>query len=130
MSEDTKHNQSDHDLLIRLDTKMDRSADDIKSLGHRVEEVRHDVGVLADGIEVKIAAAVSGKMDTSRVLEMKKEADELHKKQGEDIEQLKNSLEATDRKVDKYIFMAAGGLAVLQFLLQFGPSVWQAVSGA
>lgn len=93
--------ENDHDLLIRLDTKMDRSADDIKSLAHRVEEVRHDVGIMSDNLEVKIAAAVSGKADTSRMLELKVEADKLH----DDHE---NRL----RFVERNVWAALGALAL------------------
>lgn len=94
--------QNDHDLLIRVDTKLDRAADDLKSLGHRVEEVRHDVSVLSDSMETKIAAAVSGKADTVTVNELKKSGDLIHA-----------DMEVRIRFLERYIF---GIIAVVAFV--------------
>jgi hypothetical protein len=106
--DEAQNNRSDHDLLIRLDTKMDRAADDIKSLGHRVEEVRHDVGIMADSLEVKIAAAVSGKADTQTVLDLKNSADKLH-----------DDHERRIRILERYVWTAIGALAIVQTLVAF-----------
>jgi len=114
--------QSDHDLLIRLDTKMDRSADDIKSLAHRVEEVRHDVSILSDSMEIKIAAAVSGKADTSRMMEYKTEADKIHLVHETRLDTYDDKISIVDRKIDRYIWMLGGVLGAGQL----GLTVWLA----
>lgn len=106
--DEAQNNRSDHDLLIRLDTKMDRSAEDIKSLAHRVEEVRHDVGVMSDSLEVKIVAAVSGKADTQNVLDLKAAADKVH-----------DDHERRIRSLERYVWTAIGALAIVQALVAF-----------
>lgn len=102
----TPHSQADHDLLIRLDTKMDRSAVDITSLAKGVEQVRHDVSVMSESMEVKIAAAVSGKADTTRLIEIKA-----------DLDKRIDDHEKRMRFMEKYIWMALGVLTVGQFVI-------------
>lgn len=96
--------QNDHNLLIRVDTKLDRAADDLKSLGHRVEEVRHDVSVLSDSMETKIAAAVSGKADTQRMIEIKIDHDKV------DADH-----ERRLRFLERYVWGAIAVVAVTEF---------------
>jgi hypothetical protein len=114
--------QSDHDLLIRLDTKMDRSAEDIKSLAQGVEQVRKDVSVMSESMEIKIAAAVSGKADTSIMEKYKTESDKLHEKQDERMESYEEKIETVDRKIDRYIWMLGGVLGAGQLAL----TIWLA----
>lgn len=112
----------DHDLLIRLDTKMDRSALDITGLSKNVEQVRHDVSVMAESMEVKIAAAVSGKADTSRMMEYKAEADKIHVDHENRIDGHDSKIAEVDRKIDRYIWMLAGILGAGQLAL----TIWLA----
>lgn len=114
--------QSDHDLLIRLDTKMDRSALDITGLSKNVEQVRHDVSVMAESMEVKIAAAVSGKADTSRMMEYKDAADKIHFTNISRIDELDKRIADVDRKIDRYVWMLAGVSGAGQLAL----TVWLA----
>lgn len=103
---------NDHDLLIRLDTKMDRAADDIQTVSKNVENVRHDVSVLADSMDIKIASAISGKADIVRVEELRMAGEKLH-----------DDHETRIRKLEVNLYYATGGLAVLQ--IAFG--VWVAL---
>jgi hypothetical protein len=96
--------QNDHDLLIRVDTKLDRASQDLTNLGQRVEEVRHDVSVLSDNMEVKIAAAVSGKANTVDIIEMKKDADKVH-----------DDHERRLRFLERYVWGAIAVVAVGEF---------------
>jgi hypothetical protein len=96
---------------------MDRSADDIKTLSSKVEGVRHDVSVLSDSMEVKIAAAVSGKADTSIMEKYKAESDKLHEKQEERLDGYDDKISAVDRKIDRYIWMLGGVLGAGQLAL-------------
>lgn len=98
--------QQDHDLLIRLDTKMDRAANDIQAVDKKVSDVGHDLGVMADGMELKIQTAVSGKADTVRVIEIKTEID----------------LRIADhekrlRFMERHVWMALGVVAVGEFAI-------------
>lgn len=105
--------QNDHDLLIRVDTKLDRAADDLKSLGHRVEEVRHDLSTLSDNMETKIAAAVSGKADTITLMELKKAGDEIH-----------TDHETRIRFLERYIFGIIAVVAFIQIAVGVGLSLY------
>jgi len=114
--------QSDHDLLIRLDTKMDRSAEDIQSLARGVEQVRKDVSVMSESMEVKIAAAVSGKADTVRMMEIKTEADKIHTEHEGRLDEYDDKISSVDRKIDRYIWMLGGVLGAGQLAL----TIWLA----
>ena len=105
--------QNDHDLLIRVDTKLDRAADDLKSVAHRVEEVRHDVSVLSDSMETKIAAAVSGKADTTHMLAIKIEQD----KQLDDHERRM-------RFMERYVWSAIAVITFAQFVFGIGLTLY------
>lgn len=96
----------DHDLLIRLDTKMDRAANDIQAVDKKVSDVGHDLGVMADGMELKIQTAVSGKADMVRVMEMKVEGDKVH-----------DDHEKRLRFIEKYVWMGLGIVAVGEFVI-------------
>lgn len=105
--------QNDHDLLIRVDTKLDRAADDLKSLSHRVEEVRHDVSILSDNMEIKIAAAVSGKADTMRLEQIRKEQEKVN-----------DDEERRLRFLERYVWSAIAVVAALQILFGVGLAIY------
>lgn len=98
--------QHDHDLLIRLDTKMDRAAEDIKAVDRKVSDVSRDLGVMADGLEDKIAAAVADKEDKSRVNELKAEGDKIH-----------DDHERRIRSLERYVWSAIGALTLAQIAM-------------
>jgi len=101
---------------------MDRAALDITSVSTNVEQVRQDVSVMAESMEVKIAAAVSGKADTSRMMEYKTDADKIHISHESRLDAQDDKIEAVDRKIDRYIWMLAGVLGAGQLAL----TVWLA----
>lgn len=105
---------NDHDLLIRLDTKMDRASQDLKEVSASVETVRHDVSILSDSMETKIQAAISGKADTMRVNELKLESDKLH-----------DDHESRLRRLEKYVWSALGALAIVQALMGVALAIWK-----
>lgn len=97
--EERRNSQSDHDLLIRLDTKMDRAGIDIASINSQIAN-------LSNAIDNKIAVAVSGKADLDEFNNFKAASIKSH----DDHEQ-------RIRRFEKYAWSAIGALAVIQIAL-------------
>ena len=108
MADNDQMNGADHDLLIRLDTKMDRAAKDISDLHSHVNGVRTDVQSMTASMDAKVAAAMAVKIDREDVLQMKADADKLH----EDHERRLRILE-------RYVWTAIGALAIIQIIIAF-----------
>lgn len=100
--------QQDHDLLIRLDTKMDRAGTDIGQLHTHLTTVHRSLETLAANFDQKIASSVGLKMDREDVLQMKNDADKLH-----------TDHETRIRRLERYAWSAIGVLAVAQIALAF-----------
>lgn len=95
--------RADHDLLIRLDTKMDRAGSDMQQLHEHISTVHRSVETLNSTIDTKVAAAVAVKLDREDAMLMKAEADKIH-----------DDHEKRIRKLEKYVWAAIGALAILQ----------------
>lgn len=102
-------NGNDHDLLIRLDTKMDRAAKDIADVHTHINHVRVEMQSFSTTVETKISEATKSKIDASEVHEMQVARAKLH----DDHE---NRL----RFLERYMWTAIGILALIQIALQLG----------
>lgn len=100
--------QQDHDLLIRVDTKMDRATNDIKDLHTHLSTVHRSIEGLQQSIDPKIKEAIAPKMDREDVFQMKSDADKLHLDH-----------ETRIRRLERYAWSAIGVLAVAQIALAF-----------
>ena len=100
--------QADHDLLIRLDTKMDRAGSDIKELHNHISTVHRSVEGLSVGIDNKIAKAIEPKIDRAEVQDMRDEAEKIH-----------SDHEKRIRQLERYTWSAIGALALAEILIAF-----------
>lgn len=108
MSDTEKMNDQDHDLLIRLDTKMDRATQDIGALHKQLGDVAASVHGLIAAVDSKIAAAVAQKVDKHEFHEAKVEGDKVHSDHEQRI-----------RRIERYVWLAIGALALLQMIIPF-----------
>lgn len=86
------NNRIDHDLLIRIDTKMDLLTKQFNS--HQAEAIG------------RIKSLEDHKIDKAEILRLKHEADIDHK-----------DFETRMRRVERWGFVAIGGLAILQLFI-------------
>lgn len=89
---ESNNNQSDHDLLIRLDTKLSTVITDIKDL--------------RDGFSARLAVVEQNKMEKAEAMHLKHDEDNAHK----DYEQRL-------RRLERWGWIAAGALIVIQFII-------------
>jgi hypothetical protein len=68
-------NRSDHDLLIRVDTKLDRAGGDIAELHKHISTVNTTMQGLMQSIDSKIAGAVADRVGTGTFNDFKKDVD-------------------------------------------------------
>lgn len=84
---------SDHDLLIVLHTKLDRALSDIERLGDGISDRLKD-----------LEHTKSDKKDTDAAFLANDKVHEDH--------------ERRIRRMEKYVWLAIGGLAILEFVLK------------
>lgn len=100
--------QADHDLLIRLDTKMDRTIVDVKELHSHISTVHRSVEGLSATVDAKIAAAVANKIDKDEAERILTDAQKVH-----------DDHEKRIRRLEMYTWTAIGALAIIQALVAF-----------
>lgn len=86
------HNGKDHDLLIQIDTKLERVIIDVKEL--------------RDNTVARVNHLEDSKIDKEEVLRLKNEADQVHK-----------DFETRIRRLERYGAIGATLLAVAQVVL-------------
>ena len=101
--------QTDHDLLIKVATLQDRSATDVRDLHTAIGGVQSAVQEIGMGLDKKIAEAVASKIDAKEVYQMKDDAGKEH-----------TSLDKRISFIERYMWIAIGGVYVLYFLFQSG----------
>lgn len=90
----TEWNRQDRDLLIKLETKLDGVVADIKDM--------------KDSTLSRLAMVEAGKLDRTEANRLQAEAMEIH-----------GDHETRLRFVERYMWLALGGLAVIEFALNY-----------
>lgn len=101
-------NRADHDLLIRLDTKMDRSASDIAELHKHITTINTTMQALMQSVDGKIAGAVADRVGKAEFDEAKKDSDKLH-----------YDHEKRLRRIERGFWAAIGVVGLIDILSRF-----------
>lgn len=100
--------QADHDLLIRVDTKMDRTIVDVKELHTHISTLHRSVEGLMSSVDAKIAAATANKIDKDEAERILADAKEIH-----------DDHEKRIRRLEMYTWTAIGALALAELGIAF-----------
>lgn len=84
---------NDHDLLIVLHTKLDRALTDIEKIG--------------DGMSARLVELEHTKAEKKELVEAQIAADKIH-----------DDHERRIRRLEKYVWLAIGALAIIQIILK------------
>lgn len=119
--EPTKPNgRSDHDILIEIGVKLDRAIDDIKGLGKGVVESTAQLR------ESKLEKDVFNRWETDFRREFEKELGLIKEGLVKDLGEISKTFqtgfkdhEDRLRRLERYVWIAIGGLAILQIIVGF-----------
>lgn len=96
---------SDHDLLMILHTKMDRALSDIKEL--------------SENFAGRLAVVEQNKLERSEAERMVAAAKAEAEKEHATIKEKQEDHEKRVRRLERYVWLAIGALAILEVLLGF-----------